>query len=24
VLHHHQGNVEAGEEVDVMMFEGVI
>ncbi len=24
VLHHHQGNIEAGEEVDVMMFEGVI
>lgn len=24
VLHHHQGNVEVGEEVDVMMFEGVI
>jgi molybdopterin molybdotransferase len=24
VLHHHQGNVAAGEEVDVMMFEGVI
>jgi molybdopterin molybdotransferase len=24
VLHHHQGHVEAGEEVDVMMFDGVI
>jgi molybdopterin molybdotransferase len=24
VLHHHQGNIVAGEEVDVMMFEGVI
>ena len=24
VLHHHQGNVAVGDEVDVMMFEGVI
>jgi molybdopterin molybdotransferase len=24
VLHHHQSSVAAGEEVDVMMFEGVI
>jgi molybdopterin molybdotransferase len=24
VLHHHQSNVAAGEEVEVMMFEGAI
>jgi molybdopterin molybdotransferase len=24
VLHHEQGNVAAGDEVDVMVFEGVI
>jgi molybdopterin molybdotransferase len=24
VLHHDQGNVAAGDEVDVMLFEGVI
>jgi len=24
VLHHHQSNVAAGDEVDVMMFEGAI
>jgi molybdopterin molybdotransferase len=24
VLHHHQGNVAVGDEVDVMMFEGMI
>jgi molybdopterin molybdotransferase len=24
VLHHHQSSVAAGDEVDVMMFEGVI
>lgn len=24
VLHHAQGNVAAGEEVDVMMFEGAV